>query len=180
MSKDLQCLNSVSRRAAFKVWGGAVAATAGLLSSKNAEADKCKKVIRSLVYSQSDEDYGPSLLGSYIFASNPYEAGKPPLNTWPALLDSKISARPKVSPPPTVVLVIDDCPDNYDPPYMLDFPGSELHDKPGQWKFKYADHYVNRAMRVPYMYYQKSKADPKVGILIRDYFLIGFEGGAGY
>ena len=39
---------------------------------------------------------------------------------------------------------------------------------------------MSRAMRVPYMFYQESKADAQFGILIRDYFLIGFEGGAGY
>ena len=113
-------------------------------------------------------DADEEALGNYIFAANPYEAGFPPPNTWVT----------EGGPPATVTLV----PANsaHDEPYMLDFAGNEVHEKPGQWKFKYADHFVQRAARIPYMYYQKSKADPALGILTRDYFLIGFEGGAGY
>jgi len=119
-------------------------------------------------------------LGSFIFASNPYEAGIPPKNTW-----APDPAQPGVVNPPSTVQLVTNPTDiadvtKVDPPYMLNPPGCEMHEKTGQWKFKYADHYVARAVRVPYMYYQKSKSDPKTGILIRDYFLIGFEGGMGY
>lgn len=102
-------------------------------------------------------------LGQLIFAANPYLAGMPPKDTW-------------VNPPLTVVLVTT----GGDPPYYLDPKGTELAESPGHWEFKYAQHYVARAIRVPYMYYKRSDADPLVGLLVRDYFLIGFEGGAVY
>jgi hypothetical protein len=109
-------------------------------------------------------------LGNYIFCTNPYQAGYPPKGTW--------LHKDKAGPPGTVTLIDEGC--DHDPPYSLDFAGNELHERPGEWKFKYADHYVARAVRVPYMYYQKSKADPTIGVLVRDYFLIGFEGGGAY
>lgn len=115
--------------------------------------------------------------GNMVFSANPYEAGLPAKNTW--IPDPKNPDA--VNPPPTAVLVDPQQPGaEWDPPYMMDVSGTEMHEKVGQWKFKYADHYVARAIRIPYMYYKKSLAYPKTGVLVRDYFLVGFEGGMGY
>ncbi len=55
----------------------------------------------------------------------------------------------------------------------------EYHEKPGGWNFKGVSHGVARAIRVPYTFYWFNE-DTKSTVEIRDYFLIGFEGGAGY
>ena len=113
--------------------------------------------------------------GNMIFAANPYEAGLPAKGTW-------YPNSPKVfDPPPTTLLVPNGIPGSTaDSPYVLHYVGSEMHEKVGQWKFKYAEHYVARAIRVPYMYYKPSTSFPSQGVLVKDYFLIGFEGGMGY
>jgi hypothetical protein len=107
-------------------------------------------------------------LGKYIFAANPYKAGRPPEDTWCDW-----------PPAPVVKLVADDC-DDADAEFLLDASGAELQERPGNWKFKYAEHYVRRAIRMPYLYYQVSDTDPTHGTLVKDYFLIGFEGGGAY
>jgi hypothetical protein len=106
-------------------------------------------------------------LGNYIFTANPYQAGLPPKGTW-----SK-------SPVPGIVKLETDSA-NADPVFALCPSDSEMQDQGAQWKFKYADHFVQRALRIPYMYYRKSAVDPTQGMLIRDYFLVGFEGGGAY
>ena len=110
-------------------------------------------------------------LGEYIFRANPYKAGQPPEGVW----DRKKYPN---GPPPTVTFPSNGQPT--DKRYALDWNGAEMHEKPGLWKFKYGDHYIARGIRVPYMYYSPSPADPNTGMLVRDYFVIGFEGGAGY
>jgi hypothetical protein len=57
--------------------------------------------------------------------------------------------------------------------------GVEYHDKPGPWNFKNVGHTVNRAIRIPYTFIWKNPTT-KEKIKIRDYFLIGFEGGGAY
>ena len=63
--------------------------------------------------------------------------------------------------------------------YEIDHEGVEYHEKPGGWNFKGIPHGVARAVRVPYTFYWFNEAT-KSTVEIRDYFLIGFEGGAGY
>ena len=111
-------------------------------------------------------------LGTYIFAANPYAAGLPPSGTWPG-------PGSQIQFPPSVVRLVDD-PDDADPRYMLCASDAEMQENPGNWKFKYGDLYVRRAVRIPYMYYKVSDADSNVGMLVNDYFLIGFEGGGSY
>jgi hypothetical protein len=106
-------------------------------------------------------------LGEYIFALNPYGAVPPPREAWTAAY-----------PPAIVTIQLDDDKQGY--LYFLDTSGIEHNEKPGSWKFKYADHYIQRALRIPYMYYKQSEFNKAEGVLVRDYFLIGFEGGAGY
>jgi hypothetical protein len=106
-------------------------------------------------------------LGEYIFGANPYEAGLPPAKAWDSW-------------PPKATVTLETDPKKAAEQFILDPSDSELEEEPGQWKFKYADHYVERGLRVPYLYYRKSEADPSKGILVKDYFLIGFEGGGAY
>ena len=107
-------------------------------------------------------------LGEYIYAANPYMAGLPPKDTWA-----------KVSPPPVVRLVTNPA-DDHDFQYSLDTRGIEHHEKPGDWEFKHVEHAISRALKIPYLYYKKVDQDPATGILVRDYFLIGFAGGISY
>ena len=105
-------------------------------------------------------------LAAYIFAANPYKAGRPPKDHWKKYPFSGVvefSAAADASEP-----------------YSLDVSGAEIHEKPGDWKFKTAEHYVERAVRIPYVYYRPIAGNEKFGLLVRDYFLIGFEGGMGY
>ena len=84
-------------------------------------------------------------LGEYILATNPYHAVFPPKGTWD-----------KPYPPPVITF---DKKCAGDPLlYALDSTGIEQHHKPGNWKFKYAEHYVDRAIRIPYMYYVSRSA----------------------
>jgi len=73
--------------------------------------------------------------------------------------------------------------------FELELDDVELQERPGTWKFKYGERYVQRAIRVPYCYTPATMKDirplPFVNpapqsFMIRDHFLIGFEGGAGY
>ena len=107
-------------------------------------------------------------LGTYIFGANPYRAGWPPKGTW------------KKNPLPSVVKLVVNNPANADAKFSLDTRDGELHEEPGNWKFKYAEHYVERAVRIPYLYYKKSDTDESIGILVKDFFLVGFEGGGAY
>jgi hypothetical protein len=118
-------------------------------------------------------------LGTYIFTANPYKAGLPPKGTWPGP-DSENDFPPSVVP--LVIVDPDDPgpPPEHDPPYMLCTSDTELQENPGNWKFKYGELYVKRAIRIKYMYYKVSDADPTQGMLVNDYFLIGFEGGGAY
>lgn len=116
------------------------------------------------------------VFAAYVFAANPYATGRVPGGTWetvggpPGIITFETrNPDPSATPP-----VVDDS------PFALDLGGSEMHEKPGEWKFKYADHYVARALRIPYMYYKPLESDDTKGFLVRDYFLIGFEGGMGY
>jgi len=66
--------------------------------------------------------------------------------------------------------------------FTIQEDGVEYQEKPGAWYFKGAAHNLARSVRIPYTFYWKNpaadaKADP---IEIRDYFLIGFEGGGAY
>ena len=106
-------------------------------------------------------------LGTYIFTANPYQAGLPPKDTW-----SK-------TPIPGVVTLVSD-PAKADASFALCPAEAEMQEGPGRWNFKYGEHYVQRALRIPYMYYRKSEVDATQGMLVRDYFLIGFEGGGAY
>lgn len=109
-----------------------------------------------------DED-----LGKYIFSLNPYNAVYPPPNTWATLLRTVVPFVPESDP--------------HDYLFSLDPAGIEHHEQPGDWKFKEADHYVQRAIRIPYKYYKRSGLHPSTeGVIVKDYFLIGFEGGHGY
>ena len=69
--------------------------------------------------------------------------------------------------------------------FRIDFKDVEMEEQPGKWNFRYADHYIKRSLRVPY-YYTSSQMKNVAPILatdpfaIRDYFLVGFEGGSGY
>jgi hypothetical protein len=113
--------------------------------------------------------YAPDVdLGQYILASNPYNAVLPPEGVWDV-----------PNPPP--VIELDNGP--YDVMFYLATSGIETHEKPGSWKFKYADQYVERALRIPYLYYKadgRSTKGKPLAVLVKDYFLVGFEGGAGY
>ena len=74
--------------------------------------------------------------------------------------------------------------------FELDLDTVEMEERPGKWNFKYGDHYVKRAIRVPYCYTPDFMKDisripdhkhPRGDdFMIRDHFLIGFEGGSGY
>ena len=105
-------------------------------------------------------------LGDYIVSMNPYQAVLPPKNTWSTV------------PPPPVVTIANA--GNADERFSLALDGPEAQEQPGTWKFKYGDHYVQRALRIPYMFYRESDNDPTKGVLVRDYFLVGFEGGGAY
>lgn len=120
-------------------------------------------------------------LGQYIFATNPYHAVLPPEPTWSLPYPPPVIVIPKTGYKPEKLL------------YMLDSTGIEQQQKPGTWKFKYGEHYVERALRIPYMYYVRSERDEKAGrepgiqpepdeqiVLVRDYLLIAFEGGGAY
>jgi hypothetical protein len=106
-------------------------------------------------------------LGTYIFAANSYRAGYPPKGTW------------KKAHLPSVVRLVTNG-GSADPKFALHPADGEMHEKPGTWKFKYAEHYVQRAVRIPYLYYRKSETDETIGMLVKDYFLVGFEGGGAY
>lgn len=106
-------------------------------------------------------------LAEYILKANPYKAEFPPAGVWK-----------EAYPPP--VVTIRQTNETHDELFALDSSGIEHEQTPGEWKFKYVDHYVSRAIRIPYMYYRKSDVDATQAVLIRDYFLIGFEGGHGY
>ena len=54
------------------------------------------------------------------------------------------------------------------------FDETEIDEKGNQWNFKGASSYVGTVLRIPYCY---KNAD---GLTIRDYLLVGFEGGGGY
>ena len=118
---------------------------------------------------------GSSDLGDYIFISNPYGAVPPPATVW-------------LMPFPPPVLEVADTDPKDGALYYLDSTGIEVHERPGKWTFKYADHYVHRGLRIPYMYYKDSgmtETDAQGVVrkklaLVRDYFLIGFEGGVAY
>lgn len=134
--------------------------------------------LRRLVQLGSNPNGRGAELGEYIFALNPYYAKRPPKEEWE-----------KAYPSAIVQMTQED----YDACkkgalYFLDTTGLEQHEHPGTWDFKYAEHYVDRALRVPYMYYKESDLSDDSGepdailvfVLVRDYFLIGFEGGAVY
>jgi hypothetical protein len=61
--------------------------------------------------------------------------------------------------------------------------GVEYQEKPGNWYFKGATHNIARSVRIPYTFYwaneQANKKTPPV-VEVKDYFLIGFEGGGAY
>jgi hypothetical protein len=124
--------------------------------------EKKKVVIAGFANSETD-------LGEYIFASNPYKAILPPKGTWSTPY-----------PPPTVPVEDQNGPKVEGLLYLLDTSGIEQHEEPGKWHFKYAEHHVERAVRIPYMFYKRTENDDKKAVLVRDYFLIGFEGGGGY
>ena len=44
----------------------------------------------------------------------------------------------------------------------------------GGWNFKRVPHHIEKAIRIPYTYYDDQ------GVQIRDYLLIGYEGGGAY
>ncbi len=44
----------------------------------------------------------------------------------------------------------------------------------GGWNFKGVPHHIEKAIRIPYTYYDDH------GVQIRDYLLIGYEGGGAY
>jgi len=44
----------------------------------------------------------------------------------------------------------------------------------GHWAFKDVPHYIEKAIRIPYTYTDAN------GVTIRDYLLIGYEGGGAY
>ena len=50
---------------------------------------------------------------------------------------------------------------------------TEVDYKESEWYFKNGDNYVKKALRIPYCYTDKN------GHEIRDYLLIGYEGGGG-
>lgn len=120
--------------------------------------------------SQSMRTAAPSedQLGTYVFALNPYKAVYPPPGTWAN------------ANPPAVVTFVADPTKPHDYLYSLDACGIEHDEKPGEWRFKYADHYVHRALRIPYRYYKASETLPDTGVLVKDYLMVGFEGGMGY
>lgn len=106
-------------------------------------------------------------LGEYIYALDPYLAVPPPYWAWevahaPAIVDIEID------PAKQGIL------------FLLDTAGIEHHENPGNWRFKNAEHIVHRALRIPYMYYKRNEHNEKQGVLVRDYFMIGFEGGIGF
>lgn len=142
-----------------------------------------------LVSFGSDGDGG---LGDYIFALNPYKAvpvRKGVFNVpYPKALYRQ---EEKDKPDP-------DSEDAQDHPvvFFLDTTGIEHNEQPGTWIFKSTDHFVDRGLRIPYMYYKDvrsaqqeydavapvppAKVKYRQLALVRDYFLIGFEGGVAY
>lgn len=65
----------------------------------------------------------------------------------------------------------------------IDANGIEYQEKPGSWYFKGASHNLARAVRIPYTFFWANKQGnsntPPV-LEVKDYFLIGFEGGGAY
>ena len=65
----------------------------------------------------------------------------------------------------------------------IDSDNVEYQEKPGNWYFKGATHNIARSVRIPYRFYwanqQANPGTPPV-VEIKDYFLIGFEGGGAY
>lgn len=69
--------------------------------------------------------------------------------------------------------------------FTIKFDSVEMEKKPGVWKFKYGDRYIERALRIPYYYTPRVlKEVAKVGVdekfAVTDHFLVGYEGGTGY
>ncbi len=67
-------------------------------------------------------------------------------------------------------------------PY-IQLPGDPRYENPivieqqldvGHWNFKDVSHFIEKAIRIPYTYTDDN------GVLIRDYLLIGYEGGGAY
>jgi hypothetical protein len=108
-----------------------------------------------------------ALLGLLIFALNPYKAVEP--QDWERPGATPIIPYPDKSSGAGV--------------YRLCTNEIETHAEPGNWSFKGSPHYIERAVRIPYMYYKKEsdkESDKEPAVLIKDYFLIGFEGGGAY
>jgi hypothetical protein len=81
----------------------------------------------------------------------------PPLN--PAVIDA---ANPYVH-------FVGATPPNYDP-----LPVVEQQLDVGNWNFKGVPHYIEKAIRIPYTYVDADN------VTIKDYLLIGYEGGGAY
>jgi len=66
--------------------------------------------------------------------------------------------------------------------FHIDWQGVEYQEKPGTWSFKGQTHALARTARIPYWFYWVNHNAPAKTppIKIRDYFLIGFEGGGAY
>ncbi len=63
--------------------------------------------------------------------------------------------------------------------YEIKGDAIEFQESPGNWTFKGAPHNIARSVRIPYTFYWLNKATNST-IEVRDYFLVGFEGGGSY
>ena len=99
-------------------------------------------------------------LGQFILLSNPYKA-TPAGAVFPAP-----SPAPVINNPPLP---------NLDQLYGLCLDEVQSQEYAGKWDFKGQSHYVAKAIRIPYMYYQAGENGGST--LVTDYLLVGFEGG---
>jgi hypothetical protein len=61
--------------------------------------------------------------------------------------------------------------------FEVDFEGVEYAEKPGSWYFKGAAEPIARAVKIPYTFVWRVNGQD---VTIRDYLLVGFEGGGAY
>jgi hypothetical protein len=65
--------------------------------------------------------------------------------------------------------------------FYIDWQGIEYQEKPGVWTFKGQSHALARSARIPYWFFWRNDTAPSAPVIpIRDYFLVGFEGGGAY
>jgi hypothetical protein len=101
-------------------------------------------------------------LGQFIFVANPYKA--------------QPNTAPFPTSPPAPILNNPPLP-NLDLLFGLCLNEVESQEYGIGWDFKGVKRYVQKTIRIPYMYY---RADANGGsTLVTDYLLIGYEGGAG-